>query len=149
MKILIILLFLFSIHTEAQSKIEDLNRISGKWKLEGSNFILYEEWQKVSDTAYIGISYFVKDGEKNISEKLYLLKLENHIVYIAQPGNSNPTLFTLISSEDNKFVFENNEHDFPQRIIYHFISGNSLNASIEGEVNGTLKKRKFSFRKTD
>jgi hypothetical protein len=149
MKELSLLLFLLSIFIQAQDKVEDINIISGKWKLKESNFTLYEDWEKTNDSTYIGLSYTLDKEEKNISERLYILKLNNHIVYIAQPGNNNPTLFTLISSEDNKFIFENKEHDFPQRITYHFTTDSTLTASIEGDVNGTLKRKEFSFRKTD
>ena len=149
MKELSLLLFLLSIFIQAQDKIEDINIISGKWKLNESNFNLYEEWEKTNDSTYMGLSYTLDKDEKNISESLFILKLNNHIVYIAQPGNNSPSLFTLISSEDNKFIFENKEHDFPQRITYHFITDSTLTASIEGDVNGTLKRKEFSFRKTD
>jgi len=144
---LIFLLLLFSFSISAQNKIEDLNILAGKWKLENNNFTLIEEWKIINDTTLAGISYIVENGENNISEKLHILKLYNHTVYVAQPGNDLPTLFTLIYSENNKFVFENNEHDFPQRVIYHFTSDTTLNASIEGEENGEMKKKEISFKR--
>ncbi len=145
--ILLLLLFSFSIYS--QNKINDISIIMGKWKLENDNFNLYEVWHKSNDSIFTGISYTVEDGKKNISERLYLLKLNKNIVYIAQPGNDIPTLFTLVDCDENKFVFENKEHDFPQRIIYHFISDSNLRASIEGEVKGTTKTREFNFKKAD
>jgi hypothetical protein len=42
------------------------------------------------------------------------------------------------SVKEIKFIFENKEHDFPQKIIYHFVSESKLNASIEGEEMGKL-----------
>jgi hypothetical protein len=68
-------------------------------------------------------------------------------VYIAQPEKSLPTLFTLVSAGNNRFIFENKEHDFPQKIIYHFASSNLLNASIEGEIKGKMNKKEFRFNK--
>src|SRR3970040_763746 len=134
MKELSLLLFLLSIFIQAQDKVEDINIISGKWKLKESNFTLYEDWEKTDESTTIGLIITLDKQEENISERLYILKLNNHIVYIAQPGNNNPTLFTLISSEDNKFIFENKEHDFPQRITYHFTTDSTLTATIEGDV---------------
>jgi len=92
---LILLLFLFSLLISARNKIEDLSILAGKWKLESNNFTLIEEWGKINDTTFIGISYTVENDKKSISEKLHLLKLNNDIVYIAQPGNNLPTLFTI------------------------------------------------------
>jgi hypothetical protein len=147
MKTLLLVILLFSFSVCAQNKIESFDILTGKWKLESSNFTLIEEWEKINDTVFAGISHIEENGEKNISEKLHILKLYDHIVYIAQPGNNLPTLFTLISSEGNKFVFENNEHDFPQRVVYHFISNDRLNAFIEGEEEGKMKREEFSFKR--
>jgi hypothetical protein len=147
LKFLYLLFILISSFALAQ--IDELSIIEGRWKFESDNFTIFEEWTKKSDTAIEGLSYSIENGEKNISERLYILKLFDHIVYIAQPGENNPTLFTLVSLKDNKFIFENKKHDFPQRIIYHFTSNNELNASIEGEINGEIETKDFSFIKDD
>jgi hypothetical protein len=145
MKKIYFLIFAISFFMSAQNRIDDLNVLQGKWKLENGNANYYEEWEKINDTTFSGISYEFKDDRKYTLEKLTILKLNNHIVYIAQPGNNNPTLFTLTSSENKKFIFENEEHDFPQRVIYHFSSENQLNASIEGIVNENLERKDFIF----
>jgi hypothetical protein len=85
MKILLFL-FIISCFASAQSRVEDLNILVGKWKLENGKNILYEEWKKINDTTFAGISYVMNNDVKNVSEKLSLLKLHDHIVYIAQPG---------------------------------------------------------------
>ena len=41
-------------------------------------------------------------------------------------------------------IFENLEHDFPQRIIYRR-EGDRLIARIEGEVNGTLEVTEWAW----
>ncbi len=143
---LILIISFITFPSFAQSQLDELNIFLGKWELVDNNFVLFEEWTKVNETTFEGLSYSAENEEKIISEKLHILKLDNHIVYIAQPGNNLPTLFNLIYSENNKFIFENKEHDFPQRVIYHFTSDNTLNAYTEGEENGKMKRNKFSFK---
>ncbi|MGB5287747.1 MAG: DUF6265 family protein, partial [Ignavibacteriaceae bacterium] len=65
--------------------------------------------------------------------------------YIAVTFNENITLFALIEHSPKKIIFENKEHDFPQRISYEFHKGGKLTAAIEGNVNGGLKRKEFSF----
>jgi hypothetical protein len=51
--------------------------------------------------------------------------------YFSMPGGRSPaTEFVMVSNEGQRAVFENLEHDFPQRIIYERTS-NRLHARIE------------------
>jgi hypothetical protein len=51
--------------------------------------------------------------------------------YFSMPnGRSPPTEFAMVTFETNRAVFENLQHDFPQRIIYER-SGERLHARIE------------------
>ena len=51
--------------------------------------------------------------------------------YFSMPnGRSPPTEFTMVRHEGQRVVFENLEHDFPQRIIYER-NGGVLHARIE------------------
>ncbi len=149
MKLFIIALILSSLQVFAQYKLEEIKIIEGKWKLDADNIILFEEWKEVNETTFEGLSYTIENGEKKILERLHILKLYDYIVYVAQPGGNKPTLFTLISDENNNFIFENKEHDFPQRVIYHFTSKNILNARIEGEINGEIITEEYSFIRSE
>ncbi len=48
---------------------------------------------------------------------------------------------------EKKFVFENLSHDFLQRIIYHFADDKTLNARIEGDVEGKTESADFNYKK--
>ncbi len=43
-------------------------------------------------------------------------------------------------------VFENPQHDFPQRILYRKNPDGTLHARAEGERNGKLSGQDFHFR---
>jgi hypothetical protein len=118
----------------------------GKWKMDVENVEVYEEWQLVNENELIGISYSIKDGVKNISENLYLKKFADQWAYVAVPKNQSIALFALIEYSPKKFLFENKEHDFPQKISYEFHKDGRMTATIEGDVNGKIKRKEFSFR---
>jgi hypothetical protein len=64
--------------------------------------------------------------------------------YFAMPeGRSPPTEFTMVSDAARRAVFENLEHDFPQRIIYER-TGDQLHARIEDA--GAQRGVNYRFR---
>lgn len=89
-------------------------------------------------------------GSKTISfEFLRIIENETGIYYISKPSeNKEETAFKLIKFNNNEVVFENPEHDFPQRIIYKLEKGTSLFARIEGKKNGKEMGINFPMNRT-
>jgi hypothetical protein len=48
---------------------------------------------------------------------------------------------------EKDLIFENAEHDYPQRISYYHVSNDSLIAEISGNKGGELKSEQFPMRK--
>jgi hypothetical protein len=142
---LIVILVLFATNIIAQDD-SIIKLFPGKWKMDVENVEVYEEWQLVNENELTGISYTIEDGVKNISENLYLKKFADQWAYVAVPENQSITLFALTEHSPKKFLFENQEHDFPQKISYEFHKDGSMTAAIEGEVNGEIKRREFTFK---
>ncbi len=146
MKILLSLIILSSA-MNGQDQI--LNLLPGKWKIDTDRFEAYEEWTIKDDTEITGISFSTKNNQKKINEVLYVKKVGNFWAYIAAPKNQKPALFYLTSSENDNFVFENPEHDFPQKLIYHFTKKNTIEVTIHGVENGEPKEVAFTFVKVE
>ena len=117
----------------------------GKWKMDFDKASIYEEWVLENETELIGTSFSLDTEKKIISEIIYLKKFGDQWAYIALPRNQDITLFKLVEYSSDKFVFENIEHDFPQRIIYEFLTGGKLNASIEENINGKFTRKEFPY----
>jgi len=117
----------------------------GLWKMEIENAEIYEEWHLINENELIGTSYSLENGIKIISENLWIKKFADQWAYIAMPGNQNITLFALIEHSPKKLLFENKEHDFPQRISYEFHKGGKMTAVVEGNVGLEIKRKEFSF----
>ena len=59
-----------------------------------------------------------------------------YVFFIAKPKeNKEETPFKLIKSVANEAIFENPDHDFPQRVIYKR-QGSKLTGRIEGNNEG-------------
>ena len=131
-----------------------LSKLEGKWIMEGgenpeSNFLL-ESWTKVNDTLFTGTAYEVVNNDSSLAETIRLVIREDKIYYIPSVTNQNdgqPVPFLLTKSENNKFVFENKEHDFPNTIVYEFNGENELEASVAGTIRGELRSMEFSYKR--
>jgi hypothetical protein len=141
---LIFLIFLITQFTLAQDDYI-LKLFPGKWQMETDGAEIFEEWIVSGETELTGKSFSIDDGNEYISEILYLKKFGEQWAYVAVPEGQSITLFALVEYTPKKFIFENKEHDFPQRIIYEFHKDGKLTAAIEGNVNGEMKRREFSF----
>lgn len=94
----------------------------------------------------LGMSRTVVAGVAREFEFLFLRERDGEIHYVARPSGQLETVFRLVSSRGNEAVFENLDHDFPQRILYRLNPDGSLLAAIEGEVRGNLKRIEFPYQ---
>ena len=83
----------------------------------------------------LGLNRVIRPGKRAFFEFLRIEERDGEIAYVAQPGGGASTSFRLVSVEGTTAVFENPDHDFPQRIIYRLDDG-KLCARIEGTVDG-------------
>jgi Domain of unknown function (DUF6265) len=120
---------------KATAPVNDLNWLSGTWKLEADGKIVEEHWTTPGGGAMLGISRTIKNGKMVEFEFLRIEQREDSMVYIAQPQGGPPTEFRLDSAKATEVVFANPQHDFPQRIRYRHNPDGSLTARIE-DVSG-------------
>jgi hypothetical protein len=146
MKILILLLLASNIFAQDDSIIK---LFSGKWKMISDRIEYYEEWKLINSNELTGIGFSIEEWDTVSSEKLYLKKFEDTWAYIALPVNQTITLFALTEYSESRFIFENKEHDYPQRIVYEFTADGKLNAATEGMIDGELMRRDFRFMRIE
>jgi hypothetical protein len=112
--------------------MQKLSWIVDRWIATDGESKSYEHWEKTSETLFTGGSETIKSGDTVFSEKLKIELIDGNIYYIADVShNPAPVKFKLTKLTDSEAVFENPEHDFPQKISYIQVDGN-LHASIEG-----------------
>jgi len=87
-----------------------------------------------------GISRTVADG-KTMEFEFMQIRQEpgGGILFIAKPSGQPEATFKLIKGGDREVIFENPQHDFPQRVIYRLQSDGSLLGRIEGVSKGKEK----------
>lgn len=143
MKTSILLLMFFSNILAQDDLITKL--FPGTWKMISDKIEYYEEWRLINGSELIGIGFSIEEGDTVLSEELYVKKFADKWAYVALPVNQSITLFALSEYSENKFIFENKEHDYPQKIIYEFTAAGKLNTATEGLIEGELMRRDFNF----
>ena len=113
-----------------------LKKLEGVWQKGDDRGLtnVYEEWQWVHDTLMRGSSYSIAGSEKTVLETMTLEKTKQGIHYVAtvtDQNNGRPTTFVLSGASRNTYSFENEAHDFPQKIIYRLYT-DSIAVGLEG-----------------
>ena len=131
-----------------ESGVARLQWISGCWVSDDGKERTEEFWLKPAGQSMIGVSRTVAGGKTVFIEYAQIGEVKGEIAYTVALGmGARPVSFKLIKSSDGEAVFENAEHDFPQRIIYRRESKDSLFARIEGKQNGVSKGIDFRYKR--
>lgn len=116
----VILSFLHVGHTVTNEKFSWLE---GTWEMKKANgSSRLEVWKRKDERILTGEGLSVRGQDSVLLESIELAYRENEYWYIPtvpDQNNAIPVSFRLVREEENMYTFENPDHDFPQRIIYH------------------------------
>ncbi|MFT3909866.1 MAG: DUF6265 family protein [Ferruginibacter sp.] len=128
-----------------------LYALEGTWVMKSKKGnTIGESWVKVNDDYLQNKGFYVKGNDTVVTERVALRKIKNEISYtstVEDQNNKQPIAFKLTSFENNVFIFENPEHDFPKRIIYELISADSIHAWIDAGKSGTGGRQDFYYHR--
>ncbi|HMO82161.1 MAG TPA: DUF6265 family protein [Pyrinomonadaceae bacterium] len=123
-------------------KLESFAWMAGCWEMSVTqrNMTITEQWMRPAGGTIIGMGRTLAGDRTAMFEYLRIEQEGDAISYIAKPSqNREETVFKLVKAAEGEFVFENLEHDFPQRIIYRREGSDGMFARIEGTRNGELR----------
>ena len=123
-------LLLCSASAQERQSLAGLDWLAGCWQMNLKGRVVDEQWMKSNGNMMMGMSRTVKEGKTLEYEFIRIVQNADSIYYVAKPSGQEGASFRLMKLETNTIVFENRAHDFPQRIIYHRVSQDSLIARI-------------------
>jgi len=124
--------------------------LEGMWLMKTKKGFIGEEWKKVDANYLQNRGFMIRGMDTITTEKVALRNKEDGIYYIStveDQNNKQPVAFKLTSADNNIFIFENAEHDFPKRISYHQVTKDSLAAWIDGGAAQPGKRSSFGYRR--
>jgi len=128
------------VETEPPLRLEEFSWLNGSWKV--GPYPVYETW-KWQNGQWDGKSYMINDGDTSIGEYLQLKLVNDTIFYIPTVLNQNDGKsipFSMSNMDYKSPIFVNPNHDFPQKIHYHYIQPDSIKVVLEGTPD---KKTEF------
>lgn len=134
----------------SNGSISDLSWMIGTWEgIDENDLTFVESWNKGGENSMYGKgSTITPDGDTLFKEVLSIELVEGVPYYIAKvPENPAPVLFKLVEADQTHCIFENLEHDFPQRISYTLETKSTMFVKLEGMKDGLPKTESLTFEK--
>ncbi len=135
--------------SDSNKTFKKLYTLEGIWKMNTKRGAVCEEWKRMNKNYLQSKGYMIKGKDTIISERITLTNSKEGIFYtstVEEQNNKQPIGFKMTSSENNMFVFENAQHDFPKRIVYKLIRADSLHAYIDDGTE-TGKRQNFYYKR--
>jgi hypothetical protein len=110
--------------------------LAGSWAGAEGPLEMEESWTAPRGGTLLGVHRDVKEGRTVGFEFLRIQEMPEGLTYWASPGGGPATPFRLKEAGERRVVFENLQHDFPQRILYWIDAEGALRARIEGPQGG-------------
>ena len=127
--------------------ISDLAWIAGCWEGGGGDTVLQEQWMNPNGKTMLGMSRTVRNDTTKVYEFLRIHQEVDGIYYTSNPSGQAEASFKLVKFESQKVVFENPDHDFPQKITYELDKNGNLTATISGQYKEAYQKVEFPMLK--
>ncbi len=134
--------------TESKPTLASLSWLTGSWTFERNGRMTIERWSAPAGGVMIGTSHTYQ-GERTIEYEFILIRAnaQGELHYVAKPSGQPEAAFKLTRASEREAVFENPQHDFPQKISYVLKSDGVLVAAIEGTKGGKARRVEFPYRR--
>lgn len=132
----------------AKPTINDLSWLAGCWEANLRGREVNEQWMKPGGGIMLGMARTVAQGKAAEFEFTQIREdKDGSIYYVAKPSGQAEASFKLVKLQNKEAVFENPQHDFPQRIIYRLEAGGSLFARVEATAKGQTRGIDYPYKR--
>jgi hypothetical protein len=149
-KYLLLLLPLLGMYScdEKKEPLKDFKWLEGSWTMDQDSVMFVETWMAPQGNLMKGSGTMLIGKDTLFSESVSIEERKEGIYYTAVVSeNDGPVEFKLRGFSGDTAIFENLQHDFPQRIIY-LRQGERFYAAAEGMTDGLLQREEFFFKRS-
>jgi hypothetical protein len=139
----------FSSCGNSNSAIEEISWMLGSWQGTDINTVIFNESWHREGKGFVGAGCSLSPaGDTLFKENLKIELVEGVPYYIVTiPPKKEPVLFKMVQGDEQNAIFENRDHDFPQRISYMLQADKTLKVKLEGMEKGQPKIETLDFVK--
>ena len=128
----------------AADDVARLSWLAGCWEGRDGEVTTEEHWTSPDGGEMVGMNKAVAEGRVVFFEFLRIAPQEGRLCYLASPRGGPVTAFCATTISDQRVVFENRHHDYPQRIVYER-KDDGLRARTEGTVDGKERSESWDW----
>lgn len=144
----LVIVCLGAIAQTPKPKINDLAWLAGCWEANVRGREINEQWMKPGGGIMLGVARTIAQGKVVEFEFTQIREgKDGAIYYVAKPSGQPEASFKLVKLQNKEIVFENPEHDFPQRISYRLQPDGSLFARVEATVKGQTRGIDYPYKR--
>jgi hypothetical protein len=129
--------------------INQLAWLAGHWRMERAGRVVDEQWMAPAAGVMLGMSRTISRGKVIEHEFIQIREGPGGaLFFIALPSGQKEAAFQVVSLGATEAVFENPQHDFPQKISYTLQPHGTLLAAIEGPgKDGQTRRIEFAYKR--
>ena len=131
----------------APAGIQRVAWLQGCWESSSAGRTVEEQWMAPRGGSMLGMGRTVRGGALVEYELVVIKEQGDRLVYEAHPSGQPTATFPSRTIAEASVVFENLQHDFPQRVGYQRNGASALLAWIEGMQGGQIRRIDFSYRR--
>lgn len=118
-------------------ELASLRFMAGCWRgPAGPKRVIEEHYTAPSANLILGMTRYLEGDSATGYEFTTITRQDGSIVLTPRPEGQTPASFRLVALDRGSASWENPEHDFPTRITYRRIRGDTLVARVEGPGSG-------------
>ncbi|MBK0402448.1 hypothetical protein I5M27_05590 [Adhaeribacter sp. BT258] len=128
-----------------------MNWLTGRWENQREGIKTVEIWERKPVDEFQVRGFMLEGTDTLFAESIKVASKKRNIFYtvtIPDQNNGKPVAFKLTGNSGSELIFENPEHDFPQKITYQKAGPDSVLVQIEGVVKNKVKKSEYYLKKT-
>ena len=132
-------------------RIVDVAWLQGCWELQAGDRAVEERWMPPRAGSMLGVGRTTRGDELLEHEYIVLSERDGRLAYEAHPSGQASAVFLSCPDAGEEageaIVFENPDHDFPQRVGYRRTGPDRLLGWIEGADGGKTRRVEFPYRR--
>ncbi len=136
-----------SVIAAQELSVDRVGWLQGCWRSSGGPATVEEQWMAPRGGSMLGMGRTVRGTKTTDYELVLITEMNGRLAYKAHPAGQPSATFLSTMASDATVVFENPEHDFPQRVGYRREGADSLHAWIEGQANGKSRRVDFAYQR--
>ncbi len=144
--------FCFAQIEDADDIFRELRALDGTWFMPTDRGDRLESWRIADDSTLVGRDFRIKP-ENGDTVTLETMRIEfrngniDYLVIVRGQNQNKPVPFRLTQADYDGYVFENPDHDDPQKIRYLLLGNRELQVTLEGKRNNRAVKQEYVFER--